>query len=257
MKQIVTEILSLFIMAVIRYFAIAGAVFLICYKWMTSRLARSRIQWRAISHSRIFSEIRHSVASTLMLSVVAWLALYGPLRPYSLIYKDVGDWPVWWIPMSVIIALVIHDTYFYWLHRLIHHERLFRHIHLVHHLSVTPTPWASYSFHAAEAVLEAGILVLLVLILPLHPYAILSFALVSFVINVYGHLGYEVMPRWFRHSIWFGIINTSCHHNLHHKKFKGNYGLYFRFWDRWMGTEHPEYVKEYDRVQEQRFGSGR
>ncbi|MHA4894836.1 sterol desaturase family protein [Pedobacter sp. PWIIR3] len=48
-------------------------------------------------------------------------------------------------------------------------------------------------------------------------------------------------------------MNTSIHHNLHHSKFKGNYGLYFRFWDRLMGTENPNYVKEYDRIQNQRF----
>jgi sterol desaturase/sphingolipid hydroxylase (fatty acid hydroxylase superfamily) len=40
---------------------------------------------------------------------------------------------------------------------------------------------------------------------------------------------------------------------MHHSKFKGNYGLYFRIWDRLMGTEHPDYVSEYDRIQDQRF----
>ena len=40
---------------------------------------------------------------------------------------------------------------------------------------------------------------------------------------------------------------------MHHSKFKGNYSLYFRFWDRLMKTEHPEYIKAYDKLQEQRF----
>ena len=51
------------------------------------------------------------------------------------------------------------------------------------------------------------------------------------------------------------MINTSVYHNLHHSKFKGNYSLYFRWWDKLMKTENPDYVKEYDRIQEQRFGS--
>jgi len=42
---------------------------------------------------------------------------------------------------------------------------------------------------------------------------------------------------------------------MHHSKFKGNYGLYFRIWDRLMKTEHPDYVKDYDRIQERRFGT--
>jgi lathosterol oxidase len=255
MKQIATEILSIFIMGMLRYFTVAGALFLVVYKWLADRMSKSKIQLRAISNSHILKEMKHSVISTMMLAVVAYLALYGPLRPYTQIYKDADAHPSWWIPLSVFVALVIHDTYFYWMHRTIHHDKIFKHIHLTHHLSVNPTPFASYSFHAIEAVLEAAILAILVVVIPMHPKAIASFALISFIINVYGHLGYEIMPKWFRKTFLFEILNTSCHHNLHHKKFKGNYGLYFRVWDRIMGTEHPDYVKEYDRVQAQRFGS--
>jgi len=88
-----------------------------------------------------------------------------------------------------------------------------------------------------------------------HPLAFLLFTIVAFVINVYGHLGYEIAPKWFRHSFLFEIVNTSTHHNIHHKKIEGNYGLYFRVWDRLMGTENPNYVKDYDEIQLRRFGS--
>ncbi|NBW42885.1 MAG: hypothetical protein EBR29_03555, partial [Sphingobacteriia bacterium] len=37
-------------------------------------------------------------------------------------------------------------------------------------------------------------------------------------------------------SKWGSWVNTSRHHNLHHARFQGNYGLYFLIWDRWMGT---------------------
>lgn len=89
----------------------------------------------------------------------------------------------------------------------------------------------------------------------MHRLAIEMFVLSSFTINVYGHLGYEVAPKWFRNSILFEVLNTSVHHNLHHHKFKGNYGLYFRVWDRLLKTEYPDYVKEYDRIQQNRFGA--
>ena len=61
------------------------------------------------------------------------------------------------------------------------------------------------------------------------------------------------MNKSFRNSFWFQIINSSVYHNLHHKKFQGNYGLYFRFWDRIMKTENPNYSKEYDLIQKNRF----
>ena len=149
--------------------------------------------------------------------------------------------------------LAIHDTYFYWMHRAIHHPKLFKYIHLVHHKSNNPTPLASYSFHVSESILEGLIAPILLLALPLHPLSLLIFSSVAFLFNVYGHLGYEIMPRWFRKSFLFEIFNTSTHHNLHHSKFKGNYGLYFRIWDRIMKTEHPDYVKEYDKLQRRRF----
>ncbi|MEM7511464.1 MAG: hypothetical protein AAF388_11060 [Bacteroidota bacterium] len=33
--------------------------------------------------------------------------------------------------------------------------------------------------------------------------------------------------------------------------------MYFRIWDRLMGTEHPDYMKEYDKIQEKRFEENR
>ncbi|MEM7019578.1 MAG: sterol desaturase family protein [Pseudomonadota bacterium] len=95
---------------------------------------------------------------------------------------------------------------------------------------------------------------LILVLIPLSPIALILFTFLSFAINVYGHLGFEIAPKWFRYSILFELVNTSTHHNLHHAKFKWNFGLYFRVWDRIMGTEHPDYVKEYDLIQERRFG---
>jgi sterol desaturase/sphingolipid hydroxylase (fatty acid hydroxylase superfamily) len=59
--------------------------------------------------------------------------------------------------------------------------------------------------------------------------------------NVMGHAGVELMPRALADSRWFGWINATTHHDLHHQSFHYNYGLYFTWWDRLMGTEHPAY----------------
>jgi hypothetical protein len=39
---------------------------------------------------------------------------------------------------------------------------------------------------------------------------------------------------------------------MHHSKFKGNYGVHFRIWDRLSGTEFKEYEAEFDKVQERK-----
>lgn len=238
-----------------RYFLFAGIPFLIFYIIFPNIFSKNKIQSKWAKGKDFMREIIHSLQTTFILAGVGIIVLKTPIINYTLFYDSLSDYPLWWIPVSVLLALVLHDTYFYWMHRTVHHPKLFKKIHLVHHKSVNPSPWASYSFHIYEGVLEAMIAPLILVLIPMHPIALILFALFSFAINVYGHLGFEIAPKWFRHSLFFEIINTSTHHNIHHAKFKGNYGLYFRVWDRIMGTEHPDYVKEYDVIQERRFGN--
>lgn len=245
---------TILIITLLRYFLIAGLVFLVVYQWLPAVLHRSKIQQRTAARKDFVREIAHSVSSSILIAIAVVIALSGSIRPFTHIYAGINDYPLWWIPVSLLLSLVVHDTYFYWMHRLLHHKRLFKITHVVHHQSTNPSPWAAYSFHFIEAFLEGAVVIVLVFVLPVHAVTLMLFALTSFVINVYGHLGYEIMPEGFRRSVLFEVLNTSTYHNLHHSKFKGNYGLYFRIWDRWMGTENPEYVKEYDKIQQRRFG---
>jgi len=240
--------------ALLRYYLIAGTAFFLFYRILSSSLHRNKIQERKADRKDFRREVLNSSASALILASIAVISCSKWVQPYTLIYTDISEYPIWWVPVSVALCLIIHDTYFYWMHRLMHHPAIFRHTHLLHHKSTNPTPLASYSFHILEAIAEGAIVLLLVFVLPLHPLSISLFALSSLLINVYGHLGYEIAPKWLRHSFLFEIINTSTHHNLHHSKFKGNYGLYFRIWDRLMKTENPDYVKIYDQIQKKRFG---
>ena len=241
----------------LRYFLLAGIPFLIFYKLFPNHFLVNKIQSRLAGRKDFIREILHSLQTTFILVAVGLALLYSPLKAYTQVYNDLSLHALWWVPTSVLLALVLHDTYFYWMHRIVHHPTLYAKVHLLHHKSTNPSPWASYSFHFFEGVLEAMVAPLILLLIPMHPLALLSYTILAFTINVYGHLGYEIAPKWFRNSFLFQIVNTSVHHNLHHEKFKGNYGLYFRVWDRLMGTEHPEYVARYDAIQERRFGSHR
>nr|WP_295864114.1 sterol desaturase family protein [uncultured Chitinophaga sp.] len=253
--QTLTETAArLFSLEALRYFILAGIPFILFYLVFPARLKQQKIQRREASRKDFFREIWHSMQSTLVFSIISVAVLFTPLRQYTQVYTHIGDFPLWYIGVSLLLSLVMHDTYFYWMHRLLHHPALFKATHLVHHKSTNPSPWTSYSFHLLEAIAEGGILVVIVCMMPMHPLTVWLFTVSGFIINVYGHLGYEIMPRGFRRSWLFEILNTSVHHNLHHSRFKGNYGLYFRIWDRVMGTEHPDYIKEYDRLQAQRFG---
>jgi len=236
----------------LRYFIIAGLAFLVWYTLAGKKIAYKKIQPRFPKFSDYQREIVYSLSSILIFTVFTALILQTSFRQYTQFYKDVSQhgWLYFWLAFPVIFF--IHDTYFYWMHRLMHHPTLFKLLHVVHHKSTNPSPWAAFAFQPLEALVEVGIVLVLVMIMPIHFWHLFAFFLVMMVYNVYGHLGWELYPKNFsRH--WLGkYINTSVNHNQHHQFFKGNYGLYFLWWDRWMGTIRNDYETQFERVKDKR-----
>ncbi|MEO0755212.1 MAG: sterol desaturase family protein, partial [Pseudomonadota bacterium] len=95
---------------------------------------------------------------------------------------------------------------------------------------------------------EIAIFVVLIVIMPLHVTALLVAGFLSLIYNVYGHLGYEVMPRFVARSPIGSWLNTSAYHNQHHRTYRYNYGLYTVIWDRLHGTLHPKAEAVFDRA---------
>jgi sterol desaturase/sphingolipid hydroxylase (fatty acid hydroxylase superfamily) len=231
-----------------RYFIIAGLAFLLMYVIFRNRTSLKKIQARFPRNSDYAREIGYSVMTILMFAAVPLVLLSPPVRQYTTYYTDIDQYGMAYFILAFPLMLILHDTYFYWMHRMMHHPSLFRLMHLVHHKSTNPSPWAAYAFHPLEAVVETGIVPLFLFTIPIHQYHLPFFFLFMIVYNVYGHLGYELYPKGFnRHPIgrW---INTSVNHNQHHQYFKGNYGLYFLFWDRIMGTIREDYDVHFDKV---------
>jgi Delta7-sterol 5-desaturase len=232
-----------------RYFIIAGLCFLVFYLLLKNRLAFKKIQQRFPAAKDYRREIVFSVITIAIFGLVPFLLLSNPTaRPYTTFYTSVDAYGKAWFFLAFPVMFLMHDTYFYWTHRLMHHPTIFRFFHRVHHRSTNPSPWAAYAFHPLEAIVEAGISVVFLFTIPVHPLHLGIFFLFMIIYNVYGHLGYELYPKGFNRH-WLGKwINTSLNHNLHHQYFKGNYGLYFLFWDRWMGTIRKDYDSRFDEV---------
>jgi sterol desaturase/sphingolipid hydroxylase (fatty acid hydroxylase superfamily) len=138
--------------------------------------------------------------------------------------------------------IFLHDTYFYWTHRLLHTSFFYTKIHFEHHLSSNPTPWTSISFHPAEAVIQALAIPLIVIICPVHPLALIIFLFYCAYTNIKGHSGFQFFPYKNRFEKWSWWNNSYTQHNEHHKYAQYNYGLYFTFWDIWMKTLRKEKV---------------
>ena len=80
--------------------------------------------------------------------------------------------------------------------------------------------------------------------------ALLGWQLLQMILNVIGHLGYEIYPKGFNTHWLFKFKTPSTHHNLHHSKFNGNFSLYFTWWDKWCKTEFKDYHTVYEKVQD-------
>lgn len=219
-----------------RYFLVCSILFSLFYLWKRRTWLFRKIQSRFPAASDLRREIGYSALTSVIFAAMALIWLKTPLRAYTKLYTEVDQYGWVYLLVSIPLLLLVHDTYFYWMHRLMHHSKLYRFVHLVHHKSVNPSPWAAYAFHPAEAILEAGIIPLLLILIPVHPISFFAFVTLMLWFNVYGHLGYELFPqKAYTHPLgkW---LNSSVYHNLHHEKFHGNYGLYFTIWDRLCGT---------------------
>src|SRR5690606_18739720 len=129
--------------------------------------------------------------------------------------------------------------------RFMHLPGMFRLFHKTHHLSHNPTPWTAYAFNPLEALVEACITPVIAFAFPVHIHVILGFFIFQIFFNVYGHLGFELYPKGFHKTRIGRWLNTSVGHNMHHKYFRNNYGLYFLFWDRIMNTLDKRYDEQF------------
>ncbi len=231
---------------VTRYFSIAGAAFILFYFIVKRPMMFRKIQKKIPNWSEYGRDIINSLITITIFGTVAFF-VFGYFREYTNFYYDINEYSTGYLVFTVVWMFFLHDTYFYWMHRVMHHPKLFKWVHLTHHKATNPTPWTSYAFHPLEGFLEAMIVPLIAFTLPVYRPAMVTFLLFQFVYNVYGHLGFELYPKGF-HKTWIGRwVNTSVAHNLHHKKFDGNYGLYFLFWDRMMGTLRSEYDETFEK----------
>lgn len=230
-----------------RYFLAASAVFLLVTILRRTRFASRKIQVREATFSDMRREFLASV-QTVMVYVVVFVGVFWAVQRGWLHAPTASQG--WLANLGWFAAIVVaHDAYFYWVHRAMHSRRLFKHFHRFHHRSVTPTPWAAYAFAVPEAVVMAVFMPIWMIFFAAPGIVIFSFLAFMIIRNAMGHAGLELHPRWWLSTPLTRWINTTTHHDLHHNgSFKHNYGLYFTWWDKLMGTEHPRYHAEFARV---------
>ena len=215
----------------VRYLAASGI-----FAWLTKRV---RPGFYDGLDRQIGREIRWSLASAAIYGMPAGIVAWGwDNHGWTQIYTEWDTLPLWYLPVSVLLYLLAHDTWFYWTHRWMHRPFEFKLAHAVHHASRPPTAWAAMSFHPIEAITGAVVIPLLVFCIPIHVAMLGLVLMIMTVMGVTNHMGWEIFPRWLVHSRLGNWLITASHHQRHHERYNCNYGLYFRFWDRICKTDH-------------------
>lgn len=230
-----------------RYLIAAGALTIFLFVFSRWAAARRIQRTRKAQTGDYVREVLSSLRTVMVYSVVTLAILVG--RETGVILLSINDAALWTIAWQFVLIVLLHDAYFYWIHRAMHSKRLFKLTHLHHHKSRTPTPWTAYSFTSIEAMLEVAFVPLFLfatsqLGIAYAGYAILFFIWHQMIRNVMAHAGSELFPAGWVDNPLTDWISTTTHHDLHHSS-GHNYGFYFTWWDRWMGTEHPRYKEEF------------
>lgn len=135
------------------------------------------------------------------------------------------------IPLSCFSFLFFTDFAIYWIHRWLHHPRIYRYIHKTHHLWKVPTPFASHAFHPVDGFLQSVPYHVYPFLFPLHKLVYLVLFVFVNIWTVSIHDGDYRVP-----DIMRPYINGSAHHTDHHLFYNYNYGQYFTLWDRIGGS---------------------
>lgn len=130
----------------------------------------------------------------------------------------------------------MEDFFFYWMHRALHHPKLYSHIHKMHHESKSTIALSAASTHPLEVAfgnLFAAKAGPILCPFKFHLSVVLIFYIYRVIESLEGHSGYE-FPIGVRKFVPFG--GTANYHDHHHLVNVGNYGSQLILWDSIFGT---------------------
>jgi 4-alpha-methyl-delta7-sterol-4alpha-methyl oxidase len=178
--------------------------------------------------------IKALVINHIIIQVPTLYFLYPAFKFFG-IHTD-GPFPTFSeIFIHLVLNLVICDTGFYWVHRTLHHPKLFQLIHAQHHRFVTSVGIASEYAHPVEQVFANFMPTILGgMLLGPHMFTWFLWMFLRILETVDAHSGYSF--PWSPTRI-IPVFLAAEGHDYHHSHREGNYGMLV-FWDWIMGTDH-------------------
>ncbi len=175
--------------------------------------------------------------------------MFWSLASGSLIWTLYESATLWWYASGRIEAIAWADAplylsammlllffwgsfHFYWIHRWLHWQPLYRIAHSVHHRNINVGPWSGISMHSIEHLIYFS-LVLLWWVVPADPIIIIATGFFVGLGPAFSHSGFSQV-RFGKYTLPAGTY----HHQLHHRYFEVNYGNPRAPIDALFGTWH-------------------
>lgn len=197
-----------------------------------------RIQKNRDGMKRVRVEILASLKALATSSVLLSAGYFAQSNGWTLVAPLALSW--WSFPLMFVVCLVLFDAWFYWGHRILHLPSLYK-WHVPHHRSVAPTVWSNDSSTMIDTLIEHSFYLVVWFVLPVPALSVFALRLFDQISGMVGHSGFEYFAS--KSSRWPSPLICTTFHDLHHSQFHYNYGNFFSFWDRVMGTVHPKYDK--------------
>jgi len=235
-SNVAVQFLSIFVIGlltrIVVYYGLTGLAYLFFWQSKNPTVQNMRLKTRFESQPK--AEALWALPTLVIFSFS--LALIFQLKSFTKLYFSIYELGLGYFVAIPIFLVFLHDAYFYFTHRLMHWEKFYKKVHYLHHRFKAPTPFAALAFHPLEAVVDGFFAPVVILLLPLHPFHVFLLFALMLVNNVYIHLGYEFKSLKFQQSKLGRIFFSPELHLRHHEGLKGNFGLYFTFWDHFFGT---------------------
>ena len=130
---------------------------------------------------------------------------------------------------EVMFILIIDDMFFYFLHRIMHENKLiYRTIHKIHHRANTPIPIDYIYVHPLEW--SSGMIGPFIGMLVIGGISIYSFWIYLIIRNFHEIHIHSGIKSSILHKL-MPFYGNNEHHDVHHAKRDGNYSSTFILWD--------------------------
>jgi lathosterol oxidase len=174
-------------------------------------------------------EMKQALTAMPIMAVFTCPFFTSEVRGYAKLYDTAAEAP---FPLYNYLQfpffLLFTDFFIYWIHRGLHHPRVYKTLHKPHHKWIMPTPFASHAFHPVDGFSQSLPYHIFPFIFPLQKLAYVAlFAFIN-IWTIMIHDGEYVANS--------PIINGSACHTMHHLYFNYNYGQFTTLWDRVGGS---------------------